>query len=111
MVGTRRNLLNEESRDNGDSNGNAQVSNSTKYDRVDLETGYGSINPLTPRERFRDAIQTTMKDIRAQEMKKKLIENVDHSALEIYRKSEQSVRSTSTHSHIFLQGILTILTA
>ncbi len=102
MVGTRRNLLKQHSSYNANgttTNGKTSEANSNKYDRVDIETGYGSINPLTPRERFRDAIHTTMKDIRAQDMKKKLIDNVDHDALEMYRKSEESVRRSSSNAY------------
>lgn len=87
MVGTRRNLLSRNS-----ANGN-KGDDFTKYKRVDLESGYGSINPLNPRQKFRDAINQTMHDNRALDMKKKLIDNVDHDALEIYRKSDESVRS------------------
>lgn len=88
MVGTRRNLLN--SHNSSYSNGHANSFDS--YRRVDLESGYGSINPLPPRQKFRDAVKQTIHDQRADEMKKKLIENVDHEQLEIFRKSEESVR-------------------
>jgi hypothetical protein len=85
MVGKRRNILNSNY-----SNGN--VSNQfNKYQRVDLESGYGSISPAKPTKRFRDAIDQTVKDNRANEMKQKLIDNIDHEALEIYRKSDESV--------------------
>lgn len=87
MVGSRRNVL------NGHHNNNEQFD---KYQRVDLEHGYGAINPLKPRQRFRDAIESTVRDNRANEMKRKLIDNVDHDALEIYRKSEESVRLEMT---------------
>lgn len=62
------------------------------YNHNDLEANYGSINPPKPRKRFRDAIQETIQDHRIAEMKKKLIDNVDHEMLEKYRKSEESVR-------------------
>lgn len=84
MVGTRRNLLRNGSSNNGDV--------FAKYKRVDLESGHGTINPHNSRQKFRDAIDQTMQDNRASEMKKKLIDNFDHDALEIYRKSEESVR-------------------
>jgi len=87
MVGSRRNIL------SGHHNGNGNNEQFDKYQRVDLEHGYGAINPLKPRQRFRDAIDSTVRDNRANEMKKKLIDNVDHDALEVYRKSEESVRS------------------
>lgn len=97
MVGTRRNLLSRSSTyGNGNINGNGKGNDFNKYQRVDLESGYGSINPLRPRDRFRDAIETTMKENRAMDMKKKLIENVDHTALEVYRKSTESVRASLT---------------
>lgn len=89
MVGKRRNLLSS-----NPSHGNGNTKDDfAKYNRVDLESGYGSINPLRPRDRFRDAVEQTMKDNRALDMKNKLIENVDHEALEIYRKSDESVRT------------------
>ncbi|KAF2854338.1 hypothetical protein T440DRAFT_486910 [Plenodomus tracheiphilus IPT5] len=89
MVGTRRSLLRSGSNNSNISNGNGD--NFNKYKRVDLESGYGSINPIpNSRRRFRDAIEQTMQDNRAAEMKKKLIDNVDHEALEIYRKSDES---------------------
>jgi len=90
MVGSRRNIL------SGHGNGNGNNEQFDKYQRVDLENGYGAINPLKPRQRFRDAIESTVRDNRANEMKKKLIDNVDHDALEIYRKSDESVRSETT---------------
>ncbi len=66
---------------------------SNGHDRSDLEAAYGSINPVKPRQRFRDAIHSTIQDKRTAEMKKKLIDGVDHEALEKYRKSEESVRT------------------
>jgi hypothetical protein len=88
MVGTRRNLLSKNSSytkvQNGLDNGNSDI-------RQDIESGYGTINPRKTQHRFRDAIKQTMYSNRANEMKKKLIDNVDHEALEIYRKSDQSV--------------------
>lgn len=90
MVGSRRNLLSSNgSNGNVNSHGNPEQFN--QYQRVDLESGYGAINPIKPKQRFRDAIEQTMKDNRASDMKRQLIDNVDHEALEIYRKSEESV--------------------
>jgi hypothetical protein len=90
MVGTRRNILNgHNSNDNVNSSGNPN--DFSKYQRVDLESGYGAINPVKPRQRFRDAIGQTVKENRANDMKQKLIDNIDHEALEIYRKSDESV--------------------
>ena len=97
MVGTRRNLLSSNSSyGNGNINGNGKGDDFDKYQRVDLESGYGSINPVRPRQKFRDAVEQTMKNNRAIDMKKKLIENVDHTALEIYRKSDESVGAFET---------------
>ncbi|EFQ87509.1 hypothetical protein PTT_16952 [Pyrenophora teres f. teres 0-1] len=86
MVG-RRNIL------SGHHNGNKNNEQFDKYQRVDLEHGYGAINPIKPKQRFRDAIEATVRDNRANEMKQKLIDNVDHDALEVYRKSEESLKS------------------
>lgn len=72
-------------------NGNGTDKNLNGYDRSDLESAYGSINKIKPRQRFRDAIANTIQDNNTAEMKKKLIDNVDHEALEKYRKSEESV--------------------
>lgn len=92
MVGTRRNLLTSNSGPgNTNVNGNGPGDDLAKFQHGDLESGYGSINPVRPRQKFRDAIEHTMKDRRAMDMKQKLIENVDHTALEIYRKSDESV--------------------
>jgi hypothetical protein len=85
MVGARRTLLNKTS----------SYGNDNGYDknlRQDVESGYGSINNIKPKHKFRDAIKQTLYTNRANEMKKKLIDNVDHEELEIYRKSEESVR-------------------
>jgi hypothetical protein len=92
MVGTRRNLLKHGS-DYGSINGDETGDGFDKHQRVDLESGYGSINPVHPKQRFRDAISQTIHDNRAMEMKKKLIENVDHTELEHFRKSDESVRT------------------
>ena len=89
MVGGRRRALETTwSYTNGDD----AKKKSNGHDRTDLEAAYGSINPVKPRQRFRDAIQNTNQENRTAEMKKKLIDNVDHEALEKYRKSEESVR-------------------
>jgi len=88
MVGDRRRVLST----TGSVYGNGSNKSSNGYDRADLEAAYGSINPVKPRQRFRDAIQYTIQDNRTAELKKKLIDNVDHEALEKYRKSEESVR-------------------
>jgi nucleosome binding factor SPN SPT16 subunit len=88
MVGTRRNLL---SKNSSYTKGQIGPNGDNSDIRQDIESGYGTINSSKPQHRFRDAIKQTMYSNRAQEMKKKLIDNVDHEALEIYRKSDQSV--------------------
>ncbi|KNG47205.1 cation diffusion facilitator 10 [Stemphylium lycopersici] len=92
MVGSRRNLLSSHA-SNGNVNSHGNPEQFNKYQRVDLESGYGAINPIKPKQRFRDAIEQTLKDNRASNMKRQLIDNVDHGALEIYRKSEESLKS------------------
>ena len=96
MVGTRRRAL--ESSGSFYGNGNATNKNQNGYDRSDLEAAYGSINKIKPRQRFRDAISNTIQDNRTTEMKKKLIDNVDHEALEKYRKSEESVSTAHEYA-------------
>jgi nucleosome binding factor SPN SPT16 subunit len=88
MVSGRRRAL--ESRNSEfDSDGHKWASYNNQ--RRDVETGSDAIKPSRQRQRFRDAIEQTMRETRAIEMKKKLIDNVDHEALEKYRKSEESV--------------------
>lgn len=89
MVGGRRQALETHA---SYSNVHDSRRKSNGYVRDDLESAYGSINPLKLRKRFRDAVQDTIQTNRTAEMKKKLIDNVDHEALEEYRKSEESVR-------------------
>ena len=95
MVGTRRNILNSHN-SNGNINSRSNANEFSKYQRVDLEGGYGGNNPVKSKKRFRDAIDQTVKDNRANEMKKKLIDNIDHEALEFFRKSDESVRLIHT---------------
>lgn len=99
MVGTRRNLLSHNS-SYVNPNGNETGNDFDKYQRVDLESGYGSINPVKPKQKFRDAVKHTIHENRAVEMKKKLIENVDHQLLEHSRKSEEAVRITTASREI-----------
>lgn len=74
--------------------GNGDGQNEYANGGADVESGgYGTINPLKARKRFKDAIDQTMSDNRAAEMKKKLIDNVDHDSLEIYWKSDESLKS------------------
>jgi len=91
MVGSRRNLLSQTS----SYNNSQSTQNGHGYDKLqrgDIESGYGSINHVNSRQRFKDAIKQTVHGVRAMEMKKKLIENVDHQMLEHFRKSDESVR-------------------
>jgi nucleosome binding factor SPN SPT16 subunit len=90
MVGGRRRVLES----TGSLYSNGANKGDDGYSRSDLEAAYGSLNKHTPRQRFRDAISSTTQDKRTAEMKKRLIDNVDHEALEKFRKSEESVRST-----------------
>lgn len=92
MVGTRRNLL---SKNSSYTNGNGTENVVKGRNREDIESGYGSINPINSQHRFRDAIKQTMYSTRASEMKKKLIDNVDHTMLEHFRKSDTSVSEAS----------------
>lgn len=90
MVGGRRRALDTTT---SYSNGNGSRKKSvTGREHNDLEAAYASIKKAKPRKRFRDAIQDTIRDSRTAEMKKQLIDNVDHEILEKYRKSEESVR-------------------
>jgi len=88
MVGTRRNLL---SKNSSYTNGDAGTGPNS-FQREDVESGYGTINPVHPKHRFRDAIKQTMYENRANDMKRKLIENVDHQLLEHFRKSDESLK-------------------
>ncbi|KAF2128586.1 hypothetical protein P153DRAFT_423771 [Dothidotthia symphoricarpi CBS 119687] len=87
MVGTRRNLLKHNS-----SYGNGNGDHFNKQVRADIESGYGENESNPPRQRFRDAVDRTKQDHSAVEMKQKLIDNVDHTALEDYRKSDESLK-------------------
>lgn len=88
MVGTRRALLSKNS-----TYGNG-YDGSSKYSPVDLESGgYGATNPIKSRRRFRDAIDQTIKDNRGSHMKQKLIDSVDHDYLDIYWKSDESLKT------------------
>jgi hypothetical protein len=90
MVGGRRRALETQTSSYTNAHDSRKAANGNIYG--DLEAAYGSINPRKPRQRFRDAIEQTIQDYRITEMKKELIDNVDHEALEKYRKSEESVR-------------------
>jgi hypothetical protein len=91
MVGTRRNLLGR----GASYRSNDGAANSNGFTRLDLESGYGSINSVNSKKKFRDAIKQTVHESRANEMKTKLIENVDHEELEHFRKSVESVRTNT----------------
>lgn len=90
MVGGRRQAL--ETATSYTNGKDSRKKSLNEYERLDLEASYGSINPMKPRQRFRDAIQTTIQSNRTAELKKKLIDNVDHEILEKFRKSDESVR-------------------
>lgn len=64
-----------------------------KHDHTDLEDGNGKNCSPHPRQRFRDAIETTTNQKHAKELKKQLLENVDCEALEKFRKSDEEVGS------------------
>lgn len=74
--------------------GQEEANGYNKYDHVDLENGNGSSIQSRPRQRFRDAVETSMSQGRAMELKKKLLENVDSYALEKFRKSDEEVGAT-----------------
>lgn len=92
MVSGRRRALETH---NSGLDSNSQEWASQDRIRRDVETGYDAIKPSRHRKRFRDAIEQTMHESRAVAMKKKLLDNVDHDALEKYRKSDESVRVLS----------------
>ncbi|KAF1972236.1 hypothetical protein BU23DRAFT_164488 [Bimuria novae-zelandiae CBS 107.79] len=66
-----------------------------QYRHLDLESGNGHPQTPHPRQRFRDAIEATMNQQQAQELKKQLLENVDHNALEKFRKTEEDLKHTN----------------
>ncbi|KAJ4302907.1 hypothetical protein N0V90_001798 [Kalmusia sp. IMI 367209] len=66
-----------------------------QYNHLDLESGNGHPQTPHPRQRFRDAIETTMSQQHARELKKQLLENVDHNALEKFRKTDDDLKKIS----------------
>lgn len=64
-----------------------------RYDHVDLENGNGQHKSIHPRVRFRDAVEDTMDQKRAKELKKKLLGSMDYKGMEKFRKSDEEVRS------------------
>jgi len=90
MVSGRRRALETH---NSGLDSNSQEWASQDRMRRDVETGYDAIKPSRHRKRFRDAIEQTMHESRAVAMKKKLLDNVDHDALEKYRKSDESLKA------------------
>ena len=58
-----------------------------QHNYADVENGL----PPQPRLRFRDAVEMTMSKQHAMELKKLLLENVDHNVLEKFRKSGEEV--------------------
>lgn len=75
-------------------------SQGTSYDSKyrDLESGDGTNGNLRPRQRFRDAVQATITKGRAEDLKRKLLEGVDHDALEKFRKSDEEVCPLHTYT-------------
>jgi hypothetical protein len=73
--------------------GNGVGNGYNKYDHTDLESGNGENFTSRPRQRFRDAIETTMNQEHARNLKKQLLENVDHKGLEKFRKSDDEAGS------------------
>ncbi|KAF2659048.1 hypothetical protein K491DRAFT_226519 [Lophiostoma macrostomum CBS 122681] len=63
------------------------------FNHVDLENGNGHHTSSTPRTRFKDAVEATMDKKRAQEMKRKLLNSVDHKGLEKFRKSDEKLKA------------------
>ncbi|KAF1957282.1 hypothetical protein CC80DRAFT_491431 [Byssothecium circinans] len=61
--------------------------------RADLENGNGFGSSLHPRQRFKDAIDASISKSRATELKKKLLDNVDHKALEKFRKNDEELKA------------------
>ena len=57
-----------------------------QYKKSDVETADGFRRP--PRQRFRDAVDNAMNKRHAIELKKQLLDTVDHNALEKFRKSD-----------------------
>ena len=66
-----------------------------EYRHLDLESGNGSPRTAHPRTRFRDAVDATMNKQHAMELKKQLLENVDHNALEKFRKTDEELKKTT----------------
>jgi hypothetical protein len=75
-----------------------QSSGHGEHQHSDLESGNGFNNKPAPRQRFRDAIDATISKSRAQELKKALLDNVDHEALEKFRKSDDQVGGLNAHT-------------
>lgn len=71
--------------------GGASGNGYNKHDHTDLESGNGENYTRRPRQRFRDAIETTMNQEHAKNLKKQLLETVDHKGLEKFRKSDDDV--------------------
>jgi nucleosome binding factor SPN SPT16 subunit len=87
VAGRRRELFSESA---------GQENAYNKYDHADIEAGHSTSK--AGRARFRDAIETTLSQNRAKEMKKTLLETVDRNALEKFRKSDEEVRNYITMS-------------
>lgn len=68
--------------------------NEQQNGQFDVENGNPAPPKPHPRVRFRDAVESTMSQQHARELKQQLLENVDHNALEKFRKSDEEVRFT-----------------
>jgi hypothetical protein len=90
VAGRRRELFSESS---------GQENSYNKYDHADIEAGHGT--DKAGRAGFRDAIETTLSQNRAKEMKKTLLETVDRNALEKFRKSNKEVRNSCHNTQIY----------
>jgi hypothetical protein len=78
-----------------------------KYDHTDLESGNGENYTSRPCQRFRDAIETTMNQEYAKNLKKQLLENTDHKGLEKFRKSDDEVGRRVPITNALLSARLT----
>ncbi|KAH7122668.1 hypothetical protein B0J11DRAFT_464667 [Dendryphion nanum] len=65
---------------------------SYKYDHLDLENGNAQNKSLHPRLRFRDAIEATIDQNRAHQMKNLLLSSMDHEAMEKFRKKDEEIK-------------------
>ncbi|KAJ4353708.1 uncharacterized protein N0V89_005438 [Didymosphaeria variabile] len=67
-----------------------------QYRYLDLENGNGQPHVPHPRQRFRDAVDATVSKQHAIDLKKQLLEDVDHNALEKFRKSDEDLKKINS---------------